>query len=455
MGQTNLPGLTRRDIDLQGRPEWVIGSPYRNGILWTVQMSDRSIKLITVIGDRIAELTPPRTPYRSPALVYSSGFEASLHPFNYIQSSNSSTPSNFGLSDSIALIYSTLDLGVFHKNNFFNFEIKALPDSRIVHDKIGTIVVLTDPTDAYAHGVLGDDLEAKSFTVVNMTDNPPSVTRIRMEQDWVIEGTSALFHDWNDDGEREILVTRSRSGDGGQLALYSTSGKKLATSASIGRSFRWRHQLAVANILLEGDTSPQPTLISVLTPHIGGVIEAFRWQGNQLVLKDRLPGFTSHIIGTRNLDMAVMGQFLPHTNQRSPQNLLIPNQAKSHLGIISFSQNGPKVENSLELRNRIITNISATQDLESNIAVAVGTSDGFLNIWQTTELPQSPYLQLIKPDSLSVDSRPGQSYQILSSPDLKAWKPLQPITIPPSGNTSIQVPNTLPNQFFSIEQIQP
>jgi len=43
--------------------------------------------------------------------------------------------------------------------------INALPDARLLVDEEERLVLLTDPTSRYAHGVLGDRLEAGSITL--------------------------------------------------------------------------------------------------------------------------------------------------------------------------------------------------------------------------------------------------------------------------------------------------
>ena len=73
------------------------------------------------------------------------------------------------------------------------------------------------------------------------------------------------------------------------------------TGPAIGRGNRWRHQIAVAPFGPNGERE----LVDVLTPHIGGVVEFYRMVGDRIEIVATVPGFTSHVIGSRNLDLAL------------------------------------------------------------------------------------------------------------------------------------------------------
>ena len=71
-------------------------------------------------------------------------------------------------------------------------------------------------------------------------------------------------------------------------------------------------------------------LVDVLTPHLGGTVEFYQWQGNQLNIVARQSGYTAHVIGSRNLDMAVAADL----DSDGQTELLLPNQQRSELGAI-------------------------------------------------------------------------------------------------------------------------
>ena len=90
----------------------------------------------------------------------------------------------------------------------------------------------------------------------------------------VIEGIAPIWVDWNQDGEREIIVTLSDLANGAQVVVFNEQGKRIAEGPAIGQGYRWRHQIAVAPFGPNGEME----LVDVLTPHLGGVVEFYQWQ---------------------------------------------------------------------------------------------------------------------------------------------------------------------------------
>lgn len=119
-------------------------------------------------------------------------------------------------------------------------------------------------------------------------------------------------------------------------------------------------------------------LADVLTPHIGGVVEFYRWVGDELVIEASQPGYTSHVIGTRNLDMAVGGDF----DSDGKIELLLPDQARSQLGAVRYEAEGAAVAWTLPANGQIATNVAAATTNDGGITVGVGRADDVLRIWQ-------------------------------------------------------------------------
>ena len=74
-------------------------------------------------------------------------------------------------------------------------------------------------------------------------------------------------------------------------------------------------------------------IVDVLTPHIGGIVEFYRLQNDILKVVVKIPGFSSHKIGSRNLDMAVAGDF----DGDARMELLVPNQTLDEIGGIRLT----------------------------------------------------------------------------------------------------------------------
>ncbi|MEC9280196.1 MAG: hypothetical protein VX947_04835, partial [Chloroflexota bacterium] len=138
-----------------------------------------------------------------------------------------------------------------------------------------------------------------------------------------------------EDGIREILVMVSNSRTGARLIVFNDAGEPTAFGPAVGRDSRWRHQLAVAPFGPSGEVE----IVDVLTPHIGGIVEFYRLENDILKVVVKIPGFRSHKIGSRNLDMAVAGDF----DGDGRVELLVPNQTLDEIGGIRRTLDGAEV----------------------------------------------------------------------------------------------------------------
>ncbi len=155
--------------------------------------------------------------------------------------------------------------------------------------------------------------------------------------------------------------------------MYDENGVLTASSPPIGLGFRWRHQLALAPFGPSGEME----LATVLTPHIGGVVEFFNLEGASLNRVGSVPGFTSHVIGSRNLDMAIAGDF----DGDGRLELLVPNQSLTELGGIQRIPTGAELRWTVPLAGRLSTNLAAVASPAGRMVVAAGTDSGILRFW--------------------------------------------------------------------------
>ncbi|MEM8707378.1 MAG: hypothetical protein AAGE98_13025 [Actinomycetota bacterium] len=247
----------------------------------------------------------------------------------------------------------------------------ALSDGRVVTDG-EIVVVLADPTDRYGHAVLGDDIEAGAIEIHAATDGPGQNTRIELERD-VVEGRTALLGDVDGDGTDEILVTLSNADTGARLALYDRSGAAVAESDPIGRGNRWRNQLAIAPVGPNGEIE----VVDIRTPHLGRTIEWFRLEGDRLELVAELPGFTSHVIGSRNLELAIVAD--PDGDGRLE--VVASSPDRFVLSVVARTDDGAEVEVAIDLGARLSSNIGAVDHDDGSASYAVGTDDGVVRFW--------------------------------------------------------------------------
>jgi hypothetical protein len=115
----------------------------------------------------------------------------------------------------------------------------------------------------------------------------------------------------------------------------------------------------------------------VLTPHIGGVVEFYRLAGNRLEIVAQVPGYTSHVIGSRNLDTAVAGDF----DGDGRIELLVPNQARTSLGAIRRKPGGAEVAWTIPVGGRVMTNLATVVFPDDALAVGVGHEGNMLRLW--------------------------------------------------------------------------
>ncbi|MGD2157489.1 MAG: hypothetical protein PVG32_11515 [Anaerolineales bacterium] len=372
-----LPSANILDIPLSGEPGWVVAVPSNNGSVWLVTLDDGRVegfllnngeyKPILISSDDL----PPGKP---PLLLNINGTPELLSIPNYSQSLITH-PILIPKLGRKVFINTDGDLIILDKNenNPITLAINALPDTRILSDAEGRLLILSDPTTSYDHGVLGDAIEATSISLIETIPTIDDVIKIGIPENKVIEGISPIWTDVNNDNIKEIIVTLSDRKEGAQIAVISETRKIIAFGPAIGRGYRWRHQIAVAPFGPDNELE----LVDVLTPHIGGVVEFYRLIDDKLVIVAQIEGFTSHVIGSRNLDMAAAGDF----DGDGRVELLLPNQALNSLGAIQRNSTGAEIDWILPLDGNISTNLAATTLSDGQILVGIGRSDGILRIW--------------------------------------------------------------------------
>jgi hypothetical protein len=382
-GQGNLPDTLPLDIPLAGEPTWIVAAPTQNGgSLWAVALTDGRTQAFGVDANgHIEELVEPnpitrrQLPPGMPPLLKVEGDTATLPVSTTDEASLQTHPIFLPETQQMVSVQADGQLLIWSEDltDFTALAVNALPDARLLFDDLGRLLLLTEPTPRYGHGVLGDGLEAASITLIETQPEPQVVTTIPIPDPTVVEGIAPIWVDLDGDGSREIIVTLSNSAQGAQVVVFNEAGEQVATGPAIGQGSRWRHQLAAAAFGPDGETE----LIDVLTPHIGGTVEFYQLDGDELRVVARLPGYTSHMIGTRNLDMAVAGDF--DGDERIE--LLLPNQRRTELGAIQRTADGAEVEWSLPVEGVVTTNLAAVPLEDGRVIVGIGREDGVLRLW--------------------------------------------------------------------------
>jgi len=131
--------------------------------------------------------------------------------------------------------------------------------------------------------------------------------------------------------------------------------------------------LAVAPFVPGGELE----IAAVRTPHIGGILEFYKLVGSTLEISASIPGFSTHSIGSRNLDTAVAGDF----DGDGWIEILLPDQSHQNLLAVRRSNRGADIVWSLPLGSEYSSNIAAISNYDGLIGLGIGTVDRILRLW--------------------------------------------------------------------------
>ena len=183
----------------------------------------------------------------------------------------------------------------------------ALPDGRIAIASTGDIrqAWFARPTTRYAHGVLGDAIEAGSLVVVTASGNRLEFV---LPIDQVFEDITPRIADLDGDGSNEVIAIRSSQQAGAAPVIFGLVDNALTlrgAGTENGRPNRW---LNIAGIVPRADGGL--TLYGVRTPHIRGRLFSLDFRNGTLMeSNDIAADVSNHIIGSRELGMSATGMF--------------------------------------------------------------------------------------------------------------------------------------------------
>lgn len=175
-----------------------------------------------------------------------------------------------------------------------------IPHSRVAKgDGIIAKAYLSSPTKRYAHGVLGDEVEAASLTLVL---NDGKELRYELPESRVFEDLEPRLVNLDAKGADEVVVVESDSKLGASLAIYGLRKggvEKIAATPFIGQAYRWLNPIGAGDF--NGDSVIDLALVS--TPHIGGVLKFYSYTPPKLTNYAVMRGVSTHSIGSTALGM--------------------------------------------------------------------------------------------------------------------------------------------------------
>ncbi|MFY0309692.1 VCBS repeat-containing protein [Leisingera sp. D0M16] len=152
----------------------------------------------------------------------------------------------------------------------------------------------TGPTNRYAHGVLGDEIEWSGLSLrFSGRNGEARGFRTALPGDHVFEDLQPRLVDLTLDGRpNAVMVVETDVNLGAALALYGAEGK-IAETPHIGQSHRWLAPIGAAD--LDGDGHVEIAYID--RPHLARILRIWRFRDGKLTEVASAPGLTNHRIG--------------------------------------------------------------------------------------------------------------------------------------------------------------
>lgn len=253
----------------------------------------------------------------------------------------------------------------------------ALPDGVVAVGDDGRLAWLDQPTDRYRHGVLGDAIEAGGLTVQHPSGKRATLT---LAPDAVFEDRYPRFADMDGDGVDEILVVKAYAASGGALALISVGDDDslptiVAEGPAIGTANRWLNPVGVGDV--DGDGRMEALV--VVTPHIGGTLTAYEWQGDKLVIDHEIYGFSNHAIGSRELALSAVVDL----NGDGIAEALVPDARRNAMRVVAFDRDKPRMVDQINTPGQVGHRVVLHDvDGDSVPDITFGTDDGHVIVWR-------------------------------------------------------------------------
>ncbi|MFZ1813344.1 MAG: hypothetical protein WBO55_11405 [Rhizobiaceae bacterium] len=225
----------------------------------------------------------------------------------------------------------------------------------------------SQPTNRYAHGVLGDRTEGGALVV--QRSNGRKLT-YRLEPYEVFEDIAPRIADLDRDGRSEVVTILSSLAEGASIAIFEISGdtlRKVVSTPFIGRPNRWLNIAAIAPFARGGGQQ----IAFVATPHIGGKLGFLGYLNGRLTMLGAAQGYSNHVIGSTELRLAAAAD----TDGDGVAELALPSNDRKSLIIAALTQSGVRNIASVSLPSPIDKAI-ATSGSGQTTTFTVGLENG-------------------------------------------------------------------------------
>jgi hypothetical protein len=222
-------------------------------------------------------------------------------------------------------------------------------------------VVLSDSTERYPHGVLGDKLEASAVTVIAVAPNALTIRfRYVVRAPAVLEDLIAIMAPIGEGRRPAVVVVKSAPRQGSSILVlgWREGGLEvLAEGPAFGQSNRWVHVIGAADVSGVGI----PVLIAVNTPHLAGVLVAYERRAASLVSSAKALGYSSHAAGSRNQDQAVIADL----SGNGRLEVILPRQGRDVLAALELTGGRWEERWALQLAGPVQSNL-LVEDLDGD-----------------------------------------------------------------------------------------
>lgn len=188
-----------------------------------------------------------------------------------------------------------------------------------------------EPTTRYAHGILGDAVEAAGLRVALASGGELTFL---LPDDHVFEDRTPRLADLDGDGRMEIITIRSSVSLGGSVAVYGVREGALVNLGAtpyIGRSNRWLNIAGIADFTGRGGLQ----IAFVETPHIGGTLKLAALDGTRMRVIAQIGGFSNHAIRSREQRLSVVAD----VNGDGLMDIILPNARRDQILAVTFRPN--------------------------------------------------------------------------------------------------------------------
>ena len=379
-GSGSFPAVETIDIPLRGVPAWAVAYAMETAV-WHIVMQNGDLQVIELAPDgsaRTAAFEPGWFAGAQPPLVGVSMVEGTY----VMRSDGSVSPLSHPLPvNDFEVLYINRDGALVlgrEEGVVAALPVQAAPDARLVMNRTGQVALYANASDQrYVHGIMGDRLEGATLLILDVRASQLRLlARVDLPGDAVYEGIAPFWADVDGDGIEDLVTTVADAAQGARLRAYLWDGGQVRQEVDgqpIGMGNRWRHQLAADAFGPNGELE----IAALRTPHIGGTLEFYRFDGAALRVEAAYSNVTSHLIGSRNLDQTAAGDF----NGDGQPEVLVMDPSRTQVIAVQHQAAGAAEVWRLDAGHEIVSSFAPVELLDERLALAVGTADGRLRVW--------------------------------------------------------------------------